>query len=193
MSKANIKKLAYVGSQPTAGKKRDSDSWYTPEPYIHSVRRALGGSIDLDPFSSEKANETVRASHILTQEDDAFLTDWSLTKPTTVFMNPPYSNPMCKNSISRYLDAYHFGWFEKGIVLVNNATDTQWFRALIADARMVCFTDHRIAFYNADGKSVSGNTRGQCFVLHARNVRRTKTLKDFQRAFSPHGHVMEVK
>ena len=36
MSKADAKKLAYVGSKP--GAKRNSDAWYTPDPYLDSVR-----------------------------------------------------------------------------------------------------------------------------------------------------------
>lgn len=185
ISKANSKKLAYIGAKPgsNATKKRDSDSWYTPPEYLDSVRTVLG-RIDLDPFSSEKANEIVCADNIFTLENSAFEHDWNIGKDLKVFMNPPYSAGLCGRSVNRFIDQFEAGNFVEGIVLANNATDTRWFSALVSCCSAICFTNHRISFWNADRKNVSGNTRGQAFFYFG-----SRKLK-FQKAFEKHGFVM---
>jgi len=48
------------------------------------------GGFDLDPCSSPKWNETVKASRILTKEDDALTKSWYSSGETIrVFCNPP--------------------------------------------------------------------------------------------------------
>lgn len=63
-----------------------NDSWRTPPDIIALVRQVLG-VIELDPASSALANETVRAEHYLTREDDALTTLWSERR--SVYLNPP--------------------------------------------------------------------------------------------------------
>ena len=166
MSKADAKTLAYIGSKP--GQKapaRDSDAWFTPSFYVDLVRHALGGSIDFDPFSSDVAQETVAAKKYYTIDDDALVTPWP--KVGTVFMNPPYSRGLCGKAVQAFIAAFDQGKFRRGIVLVNNATDTTWWAGLTSHPGCValCLTHGRVAFENADGKAVSGNTRGQAFIL----------------------------
>ncbi len=156
---ANVNQLAYVGRKPGS---RDSDSWYTPAVYCEAVRQALGGVIDLDPFSSELANRTVQAHRILTEADDALVCPWPQVR--TAFMNPPYSAGLCGKAIARFVQEFRNGTFEEGIVLVNNATETRWFQQIARAASALCFTDHRIQFESLDGKRSSNNTRGQCFL-----------------------------
>lgn len=156
---ADPARLAYVGRQPGS---RDSDSWFTPARYCDAVRQALGGTIDLDPFSSELANRTVQSRLILTEADDALSCDWPRVR--TAFMNPPYSAGLCSRAIGRFLEQYRAGTFEAGIVLVNNATETTWFQPLARASSALCFPDHRIQFESIDGKRSSKNTRGQCFA-----------------------------
>ncbi|UAA38543.1 hypothetical protein KIH87_18035 [Paraneptunicella aestuarii] len=183
ISKADSNKLAYIGNKPGATKKRDSDSWFTPVEYIESVRTVLG-TIDLDPFSSEKANEIVGAAKIFTVDNSAFDHDWKVGKEVKVFMNPPYSAGLCARSVDRFIDQYEAGKFVEGIVLANNATDTRWFSALVNRCAAICFTDHRISFWNADRKSVSGNTRGQAFFYFG------KKHQEFKKTFIKHGFIM---
>lgn len=142
------------------------------------------GGIDLDPFTSDKANEIVGAKYILTIEQSAFEHSWKFGKRIRVFMNPPYSAGLCGRAINRFIDQYEAKHFVEGIVLVNNATDTRWFGALVKHCDAICFTDHRISFWNADRKHVSGNTRGQAFFYFGRK------LAKFNQIFAKHGCVL---
>ena len=62
--------------------------WYTPPGEIAAVRYALGGSIDLDPCSCEKANRTVKARTWGTAADGMLGVVWGHSG-TTAFVNPP--------------------------------------------------------------------------------------------------------
>lgn len=158
-SKADPKQLGYVGSVTPAAD-RDSNDWHTPAKYIEAAKAALG-RIDLDPFSSAKANETVQAARFFTVADDALGdTPWNAG---TLFMNPPYGKGVMDAAINRFLTEWTQRHFQEAIVLVNNATETQWFQSLMSECAAVCFTDHRIAFVSPDNKQESGNTRGQAF------------------------------
>jgi len=173
MSLADVSKMAYVGSQPES---RDSNAWYTPAWYVELARAVLGG-IGLDPFSSSKANEVVKADRYYDEQIDAFTQDWRV-KEGGVFMNPPYSSPICGKACSFFVRRYKEHRFKQGIVLVNNATETRWGQSLLYEATAVSFPKGRIAFWNEDGKAVSGNTRGQMFVYFGPDRR------GFMRAFS---------
>jgi phage N-6-adenine-methyltransferase len=163
MNKAKAKNLGYIGSIPSAAP-RDSDSWFTPSIYLDAAREALGcRDFDFDPFSSAEANQMVRAKRYFTIADDAFTTEWPKCK--NLWINPPYGQGVCGKAIQRICDQYKKGRFESAVVLVNNATDTKWFHQLASIASHMVFTDHRISFWNADGKHQSGNTRGQCFLV----------------------------
>ena len=177
-----MNRLGYIGRTPTE-KPRDADSWFTPPEYLDSVRRVMG-DIDLDPFTSEKANEIVGARYIFTNDKSAFANPWKLDKNVHVFMNPPYSAGLCGRAINRFIDQYEAKNFAEGIVLVNNATDTRWFGALIKHCDAICFTDHRISFWNTDRKNVSGNTRGQAFFYFG------KKRAKFKKVFEQHGFVL---
>lgn len=146
--------LGYVGMSQSV----DRNEWYTPEPYLSSVRLALG-DIEFDPYSDAIANQTVKANQFRSKEDDQGAA-WPDVK--TVFMNPPYS----RGSVDRAVTELTVEWRKQkfsAIVLVNNATETKWFQLLLLYANGICLTHHRIAFYSVDGKAVSGNPRGQAF------------------------------
>ena len=142
------------------------------------------GGIDLDPFTSKKANEIVGARYIFTIKNSAFENSWRLDTNLRVFMNPPYSRGSCGRAINRFIHEYEARHVAEGIVLVNNATDTHWFNALVQHCDALCFTDHRISFWNADGKHASSNTRGQVFCYFGRKRDRFKEI------FDKHGFVL---
>lgn len=137
----------------------DSDEWYTPEHFIDAASEVLG-EIDLDPASSEKAQETVRAKAYWTKKDDAL--DARRVWRGRVWMNPPYSAPLASLFVMRLLDEHAAGRVTRAICLMNASTDTAWFHAL-ARAGSVCLTAGRIAFLDPRGRAVQGNRVGQAF------------------------------
>jgi phage N-6-adenine-methyltransferase len=178
--KADKNKLAYIGRKPGT-ESRDSDSWFTPNTYVELVRGALGGNIDFDPFSSIEAQRTIQAGEFYTKEVDAFRTPWPTSR--TVFMNPPYSKGFCTLAVQAFLAHFDAGKIRRGIILVNNATDTTWWAGLTnhPGCAGLCLTHGRIGFENVDGKVISGNTRGQAFILFQKGASREKL--DARRVF----------
>jgi phage N-6-adenine-methyltransferase len=173
-SVAKVETLGYVGIKP--GTARDSDAWYTPQKYIDMAREVMG-SIDLDPFSSVEANERVGAKRILTLADDATTCSWAHPETRTCWMNPPYSRGASSMAVDKFLDEYDHGSFDEAIVLMNASTDTNWYQRMMRVCNAIAFTGFRISFENNDGKTKSGNTKGQVFFYFGQNE--AKFMKDF--------------
>lgn len=181
---ADKNRLGYIGRKPDA--QRNSDSWFTPAKYIESVRSALGGIV-LDPFSSEKANQIVMADFYFDDDNDGLTQNWNVAKKTSVFMNPPYSAKLVAQSIKKFLTEYSENNIQSGIILVNNATETKWFQSALSASSAICFTNHRIGFWNNDGKVVSNNTRGQAFFYFG------KAYKPFKTNFQQFGTCIKLR
>lgn len=165
---------------------RDGDDWHTPATYVESARRAMG-SIDFDPFSSVLANRTIQAARFFTEADDALTTPWAHPDQRTCWMNPPYSRGMSSLAVDRFLDQFDYGAFDQAIVLMNASTDTNWFHRLAKACSAFCLTNFRIAFENTDGKSKSGNTKGQVFFYFGPDP------TSFKKVFAPYGIVLDTK
>jgi hypothetical protein len=151
--------LAYIGKKPSAIS-ISTNEWFTPPKYIEMVKEVLG-EITLDPFSCNKANEIVKAKSILTIDDDALNIKWDNCQ--SVFMNPPYSANLCSKACNKFIE--ELPNINRAIVLTNNATETKWCQRLMVNSQAICFTNHRVSFWNSDGKKISNNTRGQLFFL----------------------------
>ena len=148
---------------------------YTPAEYIESARAVMGG-IDVDPASSDEANETIGAGTFYTIHDDGLEHGW----PGRVWLNPPYGGDQTP-FISRLLKQFAAGVTTQAIILVNShATDTAWFAPLWD--HLLCFTNHRINFYGSPG---SGSTHGSVFIYLGPND------DGFIREFAKWGYVVE--
>jgi ParB family chromosome partitioning protein len=130
--------------------------WYTPPEYIDAAREVMGG-IDLDPATSDMANETVQAPEIFTAEDDGLAQPWH----GRVWLNPPYGKG--SGLFTRKLVEEHDAGNVTAAVLLLNAYgfDAEWFKPLWTFP--ICFTDHRIEFYSPDRDS-GGPANGNIFV-----------------------------
>lgn len=166
MSTHTSANLSYVGSAPVKGTdSHDRNAWFTPAEYVEAARAAMG-RIDLDPFSDAEANRVVQATRIFTEQDNALTTDWAADCPQgcqRLWLNPPFGRDVIDKVVDKFTGEFKAGHFSEAIVLTNNATETQWFHELLAVASAICLPSKRIKFWNADGKAVSSNTRGQTF------------------------------
>jgi hypothetical protein len=152
--------------------------WYTPARYIEAARTVLGG-IDLDPASSDLANETVRASHYYTVLDDGLAQPWW----GRVWLNPPYGR-LTGQFATKLVEEYEAGRVEAGILLINAyGFDAKWFQPLWR--YVLCFTDHRIVFTSPDRRT-GGPANGNLFVYLGPDERR------FADVFRQFGHVVRT-
>lgn len=138
-----------------------NNEWYTPPEYIEAARRVMG-TIDLDPASSDKANEIVQARAYYTAETDGLAQEWA----GGVWMNPPYSSDLIGAFTEKLVDHLQAGDVREVCVLVNNATETGWFQTLLQEAACLCLLRGRVKFIDKDGKPSGAPLQGQ-IILYA--------------------------
>jgi phage N-6-adenine-methyltransferase len=142
---------------------KGSVEWYTPAKYVEAARQVLG-AIDLDPASSSKANETVRATQIYTVTDNGLEKNWH----GKVWLNPPYAQPHIAAFVSKLVAEVGAGRVCAAILLTNSATDTAWFHEAAEVAADICFTRGRIQFFTPGGDS-GPPLQGQAFFYFGAN------------------------
>ena len=156
------------------------NEWYTPQEHIELARSVLG-SIDIDPASSAKANEAVKARQFYTEETNGLEQEWI----GNVWLNPPYAQPAIAHFADKMVSEWNSGRVTQAIVLTHNYTDTAWFHALASKATAICFTRGRVRFVSPDGV-LAAPTQGQAFFYFGAD-------KDiFADVFGQIGFVVEV-
>jgi len=167
--------LSLGGLKSTTG-----NIWYTPEIYVNAAREVMG-SIDLDPATDEDGNKIIKATNIITEEDDpdGLNQDWY----GNVWLNPPYG----KGSglfTSKLIKEYYDKRVTAAVLLLNAyGFDSLWFQPLWQFP--ICFTDHRIKFTNPNRDS-GGPANANIFVYLGDN--RIK----FRDVFRKFGHVIKL-
>jgi ParB family chromosome partitioning protein len=105
------------------------------------------GTIDLDPASSEIANAVVKAGEYFTAEINGLDADWY----GNVWLNPPYASDLIGKFCEKIFQEYTQNKVDAALVLVNNATETQWFALLATAAAAICFPSSRVKFWKPEG------------------------------------------
>ena len=164
--------------------------YYTP-PEIVELAREVMGFITLDPASSTKANERVKASIFMDEHDD------SLNKPWhgNVWMNMPFSKgekacpedtTKCKKKkcvergyhiiedlpsnadwINKLVGEYGSGNVKEVCCITFAATSEVWFRPLLG--YLQCFIHGRTNYYLPDGTLKKGVTKGSVVTYLGKN------------------------
>ena len=135
-----------VQKRPHVANNSGNNEWYTPAEYIEAARKAMG-SIDTDPARNDIANKVVKAEKYYTIETNGLAHDWT----GNVWMNPPYSSDLISKFVEKLKEQR--ANYNQAIILVNNATETQWFYEIVKIASAVCFPKSRVKFYMPDGKT----------------------------------------
>lgn len=156
-----------------------NNEWYTPDKFIKAARTVMG-SIDLDPASSEKANEMIKALRFYTIDEDGLTQKWA----GNVWLNPPYSSDLIDCFADKMCAEYADGAVSQACVLVNNATETQWFQGLLAVSIAVCFLHGRVKYLDTEGKPRGTPLQGQAILYLGTQY------DEFAKIFSEFGQVL---
>ena len=155
------------------------NEWYTPVKYIEAARSVMG-AIDLDPASTQIANDVIGAANYYTAEDDGLTKDWV----GNVWMNPPYDGSLIGSFTEKLCESHQMGSVDQAIALVNNATETKWFQALASQASAICFPSGRVKFWHPQKEAVPLQGQAILYLGCAGH--------EFARVFSSFGFCMEA-
>ena len=170
-----MKNTATVPVSQTEG--YDGDEWDTPKALIETVRNFYGasGGIDLDPCSCEAAQNVVKACEYFSKEDNCLKKRWW----GNVWLNPPYSGQNV-----RLITAYAIAQYKAQrnsdleiLTLVNNCTETQWFRAL--SEYPVILSSSRLKYWRETGEYNSTRQGQALFYLGKRTSAFFAAFRDF--------------
>lgn len=165
--------ISDVQKRPHVAFNSGNNEWYTPIEYIEAARKAMG-SIDLDPASSDIANNVVKAGTFYTAETNGLDKEWR----GNIWMNPPYSSDLIGKFVDKLIEQREN--YNQAVILVNNATETEWFNKIVSIASAVCFPKSRVRFYMPDGKT-GAPLQGQAILYIGDNT------KSFMDAFAGFG------
>jgi ParB family chromosome partitioning protein len=169
--------IDFAGGTAHVGHAAGQEEWYTPPELLDPAREVLGG-FDLDPASSEKAQENVRAGHFFTKQDDGLTKPWA----GRVWLNPPYAVDKVGRFVEKLCRHVRAGDVRGAILLVNNATETRWFSEASDVAAALCLPTGRVRFLDEAGNR-GAPLQGQAVLYFGDNV------PAFERAWAQFGPV----
>lgn len=136
--------------------------WYTPLEIVYMAAEVMGG-INLDPFSSEVANEDIMAHSFYHKDNNGLTHDWH----GNVWMNHPFSREMNKKCIEKLVSEYEIGNMSQACCITFAATSEAWFRPLLKYKQ--CFIHGRTNYYLPDGTKKKGVTKGSVVTYLGNN------------------------
>ena len=121
-----------------------SNEAYTPAYFIDPIREFANG-FDFDPYSSNEANQTVKAKHFYTIADNAFDSCWNYSGYgcIKVWVNPPYSTKELKQAVNKVIE------FKEGkeiYLLLNTDNSTEAYKLCLKHCTALMLVYKRIKF-----------------------------------------------
>jgi ParB family chromosome partitioning protein len=165
-----------TGENVRVARNSGEEHWYTP-PQIIQAARAVLGEIDLDPATSLRAQETVRARHYYTAAEDGLSKHWE----GRVWLNPPYCVEKVRRFTAKLCQHFTAGDVPAALLLTNNATETAWFQETAERASAICLPAGRVRFLDEAGKPSGSPLQGQAVLYFGADLPR------FAEAFSQFG------
>jgi phage N-6-adenine-methyltransferase len=134
----------------------ERDGWRTPKPIIDWLNRIY--QFDYDTACTDENALTAKIWRGRA-DGDALSCEWI----GVLYCNPPYSDvtPWVEKAISSA---------ERGatvVMLIPSPNGEAYHAKALRHAKRLILINGRIAFINADGKPVSGNSRGSCIYVFA--------------------------
>jgi DNA N-6-adenine-methyltransferase (Dam)/Protein of unknown function (DUF3102) len=148
--------------------------WYTPPDLIERARMVLG-AIDLDPASSETAQQWIRATDYYTIETS------QLPWVGRVWLNPPFDDT--PTWVDRLDSEYIHGDVTSAVLLVNSAPGYVWWENLWR-RRPVCMLRERVCFIRSDGVQGDAAKKGTTIAYYGDD------LQSFIAQFSSLGRII---
>lgn len=170
----------------SAAPPKDPDSWRTPntkdQPVVDLVKKALGGSIWLDPCSGSSSN--IPASVRYYKDDDGLAQHQTWSK--SVFINPPFSDPYpwverCCMETARGNVSAAVMLLKAGVV--SNVGTGELINKY---ASALCYWRGRINFLNDEGNPIKGSDFDCVFVYFG------SRLDLFREAFGGRGTIATI-
>jgi ParB family chromosome partitioning protein len=127
--------------------------------------REVMGEIDLDPASSKEANGIIKAKRFYSIKEDGLKKKWI----GHVWMNPPYEQPMVRLFCEKLVNHFDSNEVTEAIILVNNATETDWWQNIACNSSAMCTPNGRIKFWHPRKESVP--LQGQSILYLGKNRR----------------------
>lgn len=150
--------------------------YYTPSWIIEAARLVMG-SIDLDPASSDKANETVKAAYYF--KTKALEKHWF----GNIWLNHPFSKVSNKLWIEHLLYNYSQGKTKQACCITYASTSEKWFQPLMDYPQ--CYFYKRVNYIDGvTGLTQKGVTKGSVVTYLGPNIEK------FNEVFSQYGKIM---
>lgn len=169
----------FMGNAELINQDSGKVEYYTPSWIIEAAREVMG-SIDLDPASSAKANEVVKAAIYLTKDDNGLLYGWF----GNVWLNHPFSKTYNYAWITTLIRNANFTEeFKQACCITYASTSEKWFQPLMDYPQ--CYFSRRVNYI--DGETMQpkkGVTKGSVVTYLGYNVDK------FYNVFSKYGKVM---
>ena len=161
--------------------------WYTPL-WLAQVSRWVLRSIDLDPASSEEANQVIKATHYYTKGMNGLSLPWGTAiYPVTVFLNPPSQrgNKTARVPLwtTKLRDEYLKRHVSAAILVVKSNLGYVWYESLYR-CQWVCHLTELPKFWRPGGVTQGKAKKGVSVFYFGPHAKR------FIRILKPYGKIV---